>query len=109
MVWTGPRLTCLGKLRRTATSPRGSGKLRPAQPLARSLALPRPLISAGFASRFRVPLILDPTPQSQFLKEQPLAFAPRHFSLLRKAINLVAVSLEPFDRCSIEHVEARRR
>src|SRR6266436_3569923 len=47
--------------------------------------------------------------QSQFLKEQHLAFAPWHFSLHRKAINLVPVSLEPFDRCSTEHVESRRR
>src|SRR5262249_57333279 len=38
-----------------------------------------------------------------------LALAPWHFSLLRKAINLVPVSLEHFDRCSTEHVESRRR
>src|SRR5262249_51990681 len=66
-------------------------------------------IPSGVASRSRASLILDPTSQSQFLKEQRLAFAPWHFSLLREAINLVPVSLEPFDRRSIEHVESRRR
>ena len=45
-----------------------------------------PLAEKSYASRSRVSLILDPHHNSQFLKEQHLAFAPRHDSLLRKAI-----------------------